>query len=341
MSILKYSIGCIALSAMLLACSKDKKYDIRGDKEVKFFFNNLALGNAPQNSISYNVANRPDATGAIVNISHNFPETIKVPVYATRKVTDEVVVSAQLDNSLIAEYNAANNTAFEAFPEGVLSTSGLTARITKDMDYSTDSITIAVNQSLITSLTGKAYLAPVRLTSVSKPGVGAITSVQGSSVTYIVVNPEMRYIQYNAGAADMTGTIINPRSGWEFSYNPAPIATGSVVDGNNNTFMRWGVSSVQIDLNMNETKNVTGVRIFTASSSTYNPMSYSMATSDDGINYEVIGTPARANITFSSGYSYFAFYKPITARYIRLIIGYTTSTNTNNRRLAEFDVYAN
>lgn len=342
MSILKYSIGCVALSTMLLACSKDKKYDVRGDKEVKFFVNVTALGDAPQNSVSFNVANRPESSGnGLVNISHNLPETIKIPVFATREVSEDVTITAQLDNSLIAGYNAAHDGSFEAFPDGFLNASNLTARITKGMTYSVDSLTIAVNQAAVTSLSGKAYLAPIRLTAVSKPAVGSITSTEGSQVVYVVIKPELRMIQYNAVAADMTGTLINPRSGWELIFNPAPIQTGNALDGSTSTYTRWGVSNVEITANLNETRAINGIRVFTVNSSTYNPLGYSVYTSTDGVNYDLIGAPLRANITFASGYSYIKFYKAIDARFVRLVINYTTSTNANNRRLAEFDLYGN
>ncbi len=184
-------------------------------------------------------------------------------------------------------------------------------------------------------------MAPIRLKSVSNEKLGVITGVEGSNVTYIVVNPEIRYIEYNSGAAAMTGTLINPRSGWTVSFNPAPIQTGNVTDGSNSTFSRWGVSLVEANINLNETKNVTGFRIYTASSATYSPTQVNVEVSNDGITYRSLGMPLRANLTTASGYTYIKLYEAISTSYVRLVVSYSTSTNSNNRRIAELDVYAN
>lgn len=346
MSILKYSIGCIVLSTMLLACSKDEKYDIRGNKETRFFLNNMGFGNRPGNSISYNVLNRPDGnTGAVINMSTTLPEVIKFPVFATHKVTDEVVISAELDNSLIAQYNAGNNTSYEAFPDGFLNTANLSARIARDMDYSVDSITIPVaSVANVTALTGAAYMAPIRLTSVSKQDIGSITSVETSTVTYIVIHPEMRMIEYNVPGDMMPGTRIMDRSGWSASFDPVRDSTGSILDGVNSTYSRWPAATGNtgtVTVGMDEVKDIRGIRIYTASSATYSATAISVYTSVDGVNYELQGSPLRANLTTSQGYTHIAFYKSIPAKFVRLAITYSTSTNQNNRRLAEFDVYEN
>lgn len=92
---------------------------------------------------------------------------------------------------------------------------------------------------------------------------------------------------------------------------------------------------------MQEVKNVTAIRLYTSNSSTQIPTQIEVSVSTDGINYTLVGAPLRANLTYASSYNYIVFYKPIPAKYIRLNLFYGTSTNTQNLRVTEFDVYAN
>jgi hypothetical protein len=92
---------------------------------------------------------------------------------------------------------------------------------------------------------------------------------------------------------------------------------------------------------MQSTKNVTGIRLYTSNNATHIPTQIEVSLSNDGINYDIIGSPLRANLTYASSYNYILFYKAIAAQFVRLRIFYTTSTNTQNTRVTELDVYAN
>jgi hypothetical protein len=338
----KYFIGCLLLATVFSSCSKSDSYDIQGDPEVKFFTNNTSAGNAPQNAISYSVVNIPNVSASgLQNLSTTMPATIKIPVYASKPVGQDVTIGAQLDNSLIARYNAANNTDYAAFPAGILTTDGLLARIVKGTSTSTDSISITTNLAALNTLTGTLYMAPIKLTTVSSPEAGGITTNTTTQVTYIVANVEQRRIKYLAVAADALGTLITPRTPWAINFTPAPTTVGNVLDGLTTTFSRWVASPVQVDVNLQTTQNVTGIRLFTATSATYVPTKVDVYLSNDGINYDLIGSPLKANLTYASSYNYILFYKAIPAKYIRVILYYVTNTNTQNYRLVEFDTYAN
>lgn len=339
---IKYFTGCIIASVLLVSCSKEERFDVEGDPTVKIFLNNEALGNAPQNSISFSAVNHPNPSGAgVINLSTNIPDIIKIPVFATREVGNTVEVSVLHDNALVAQYNTANNTNYQAFPEGFLNTSNLKATIQQGKFVSGDSITIPVNKANIGILTAPAYLAPLKLQTVSN-NAGQISNNTALQVAYVVVNVELRQIRFLTGASDAVGTLAAGRNSWSVSYTPSPdLSSGSIFDGSTNTFARWGtaVTSPVIDVMMPESKNITGIRIHTSTSSTTSPTQVQVQLSNDGINYDIIGTPLRANLTYQSGYTYIHFYKAITAKYVRLIPTYSTSTNTQNKRLTEFDVY--
>ena len=183
-------------------------------------------------------------------------------------------------------------------------------------------------------------MVPIKLFSVSNPAVGEITSSE-THTTYIMVSVEMRRIKYNALAADAIGTLITPRTGWSIIFTPAPTTTGSVIDGSTTTFSRWAASPVQVDVNLQTARNVTGLRLYTSNNATHIPTQVEVSLSNDGINYDLIGSPLRANLTYATSYNYILFYKPIQAKYIKIRNFYTTSTNSQNLRLTELDVYAN
>lgn len=339
---IKYFTGCLVVATVLLSCANSDSYDIKGDPTVRFFTNNPSPGNSPQNAINYSIVNIPNTAGSgSLNLSTTIPATIKFPVLATRPISQDVVIGAELDNSLIATYNAAHNTNYAAFPADIFNTNGLVAHLLKGTSTSADSITIAANLTGINTLTEKAYLAPIRLTSVSDPVVGEITSNSTAQVVYIVGTVEQRRIKYLAVATDALGSLLTSRTSWVATFNPLPTIVGNIFDGLTTTYSRYPTSPGQIDVDLQTSVNVTGIRLYTSSSATYVPTQIYVYLSSDGINYDLIGAPLKANLTYASSYNYVLFYKAIPARYIRLKSYYSTSTSSSNLRLAEFDVYAN
>lgn len=339
---LKYIIGCMAMTAMF-SCKKDDTADIKGNPGTLFFTNSMNLGNMPGNSVSYSLVNIPDAASSgWLNLSSTVPATIKIPLFASKPVSRDVTVTAELDNSLVATYNTANNTSYVALPAGILTTQSLSARIAEGQTTSVDSFAIAVNAADLKTLTQPAYMAAFKLSTVSDPGVGSITTNTATKNVYVVLIPELRQIRYLATTTDIPGTIQSKTS-WAVTFSTAPaVATsGSIMDGSTTTYSRWTASPVQVDLDMQASKSVTGFRLYTSTTSTVSPTQIDVAVSDDGINYNALGSPLRANLTYASGYTYVGFYKPTGARYLRLKVYYSTSTSTQNFRLAELDVYAN
>jgi len=137
--------------------------------------------------------------------------------------------------------------------------------------------------------------------------------------------------------------LIADRSSWTALLSPNPTQVsggGSILDGSTTSYSRWGASPGQADVNMQEVKQVTGIRVYTSTSSTMTPTQIEVYLSEDGVNYDAIGAPLRADLAYASGYTYILFYKAIPAKFIRLVLHYSTSTNTQNLRLAELQVYA-
>jgi hypothetical protein len=336
----KYIIGCTMLATALFACSKKEAFDVKGDPGIKIFLNNPVLGNFIPNSVNYTVVNYPLAGGGLNNLSSTVPATVKIPVFATRELGQNITVNTEIDNSLVAAYNTANGTSYKAFPEGFLTAENLNVLIEKGKDVSSDSIVLKTDNSKLTGLTAGRYIAPVKLKSVSSQQTGTITSNTALQVVYITADVEVRQIKFLATAAEAQGSLLTGRNAWGITFTPQPTTVGSVVDGSTTTFSRWTASPVVVDVNLQSSRNITGIRLHTATSTTYSPSQVNVQVSDDGINYTNLGTPLRANLTYASAYTYILFYVPVPAKYIRLNMGYVTNTNTQNYRLTELDVYA-
>ncbi|HEY4150278.1 MAG TPA: discoidin domain-containing protein [Chitinophagaceae bacterium] len=337
----KYLIASIAVAAVFFSCKKSTSYDVVGDPGVKFFINITSPGNAPQNSLNYNVVNIPNSAGSgLLNLSFTLPAAIRFPVYASLPTSQDVTINAALDTTLIAPYNAAHNTTYKAFPAGILHTdTTLAAHIMNGSTASYDSITITTDPTKLNLMTDTVYMAPIKLTTIS-PKLGVITSQPTTQVTYVVVKVEQRRIKYLGTTTDIVGTLITPRTGWSIILTPTPTTVGSIVDGSATTYSRWAASPGQIDVNLQAAKNISAIRLYTNSSTTYVPTEADVYLSTDGVNFDHIGSPLKANMTFASTYNYIVFYKPITAQYIRLVLSYSTSTSTNNFRVTELDAYA-
>src|SRR5689334_7491953 len=102
----KYFTGCLLIAGMMMSsCDKKDSFDVTGDPEVKFFMNNESSGDLPGNAISYNITNYPDVAGnGWLTLSATVPANIKIPVFATKPVSDDVTIGAEVDNSLVAQY---------------------------------------------------------------------------------------------------------------------------------------------------------------------------------------------------------------------------------------------
>ena len=240
MSKIKYFIGCLMFTSVFLSCTKSDSYNIKGDPTVRFFTNNTSPGNSPQNAINYNLVNIPDVAGSgLVNLLTTIPAAIKFPVFATKPVSKDVTIGAELDNSLIDAYNTAHQTTFAAFPAGILNTSGLAAHILAGTTSSSDSITIVPDLTVLNTLTGTSYVAPIKLTSVSNPVVGEISNNTTSQIAYIVATTEQRRIKFLALSTDALGALLTPRTSWVATLNPVPSTVGSILDGLTTTYSRW------------------------------------------------------------------------------------------------------
>lgn len=332
-SIIIAIIGIIVLPSFQ-SCSDDESYDVTGNPTNKVFVNTQGWSpiNTPKNSFVFEVVHTPE--GDFGNILAKFP------IRSTGAISSATTVKVELDNSLIEAYNQAHNTQYAAFPTAVLNLNRDAATIATGEYISADSISISVDQSKLGLLTEKAYLVPVKLASVSGSNAEIASS---QNIVYIIATTSVRLIKYNVASTAMLGSLVSSYSGWEVSAD-VTVSSGTysnIFDASTTTYWTFSASPATIVIDMKENKNVSGLRLFARNAtSTSNENSFNnvvVSLSEDNLSYNNIGTVTNSTMVKESGYQYIGFYRAVSARYIKLSLGWSTTT----RAIADLRVYVN
>ena len=307
-------IACLAVIATFSfqSCSDEETYDVIGNPINKIYINTHEWSpvNAQKNLFSFSIVHTP--VGDFGDILAKFP------IRSTRPMSSSVTVKAELDNSLVDAYNKTYGTKCVALPDGVLDLSKAMATIEERKSLSGDSITVSVDQSKRALLTDKAYLAPIRLVSVSESG-SEISSEY--STAYVLITTSTNLIKTNVGSDGMVGSLVSDYSTWTATSDDTPSggAFSDLFDGS--TSSSWDFSSINetIVVDMKENKNVSGFRLYAQYGEWgYNFNKVKISLSDDNISFNEIGTSTNSNMTNESGYQYICFYGSVKARYIKL-----------------------
>lgn len=218
MKINKYILGLLAMVGLLgVQSCDDEKYDVEGNP----------------NNLVYFI---PSATNAVSTFNVDWTSRgavgddviIKLPVKSTRQVENTTRTYAEVDNSLVNSYNAANATSYESFPSDAYTIVKSAATIEAGQNLSVDSIEISVPAESFIPLDKSSYLLPVRLTKVE--GGNAKASVQYNTV-YAVVNvsyPDEVKLDVSITNGSNMGTSILDISELPASYSFTVSTSGSV-----------------------------------------------------------------------------------------------------------------
>ncbi|WAC40730.1 BT_3987 domain-containing protein [Pedobacter sp. SL55] len=316
------------------SCSKKETYDVTGDTETRIFINSegrSSLANL-KNSFTYTIQHTVESSTSNADIQAKFA------VQSTKPVSSTVTVNAEVDNSLVAAYNTANNVSFATLPSGAVTLNKTSVTIEQGSSISSDQILVSVDQSKFAELTAPAYLLPIKLSSISNNAAKISTNYQ---TAYIVINTKEVIVKPSVPASGMLGALVTNYSTWGITANGTP-TTGTTLaqmfDGNVST--RWGFAThpLTITADMMETKTIGGFRLFAYRALT-NGISFSnvvVSVSDDGVNYKELGTATNATMTNAAGYQYIGLYKTVQARYFRLAV---TWSSTSQRGISELGVY--
>ncbi len=316
------------------SCSDKETFDVTGDTETRIFINSEGRNSLVnlKNSFTYTIQHTTEGSTSDVAIQAKFP------VLSTKPVSSSVTVNAEVDNSLVTAYNAANNVSYERLPNGAVTLTKMSATIDQGSSVSSDQILVSIDQAKFAQLTAAAYLIPIKLSSISNNSAKISTNYQ---TAYIVINTKEVIVKPSVPATGMFGALVTNYSTWGITASGTP-TTGTLVtqmfDGNVST--RWGFAThpLTITADMMETKTIGGFRLFAYRAVT-NGITFSnvvVSVSDDGINYKELGTATNATMVNASGYQYIGLYKTVQARYFRLAV---TWSSTSQRGISELGVY--
>ncbi|WP_171047916.1 BT_3987 domain-containing protein [Pedobacter xixiisoli] len=319
-------------AAVFQSCSKKETYDVTGDTETRIFINSegrSSLANL-KNSFTYAIQHTVEGSTSNADIQAKFP------VLSTKPVSSTVTVNAEIDNSLVTAYNAANNVSYEKLPNGFATLTKTSVTIEQGSSISSDQILVSVDPSKFAQLTAPAYLIPIKLSSISSSSAKISTNYQ---TAYIVINTKEVIVKPNVAATGMFGALVTNYSAWGITASATPNTGVATQMFDNSTTTRWGFAThpLTITADMMETKTIGGLRLFAYRAATgFLFSNVIVSVSNDGVNYTELGTATNSTMVNASGYQYIGLYKTVQARYIRLAL---TWTSTSQRGISELGVY--
>jgi hypothetical protein len=316
----------ISAICIFISCSKEEVFDITGDASNKVYFNTET---SYVNKYKFSVTHTPISEEGVV--------VAKFPVRCTSEASSELKVTLSIDNSLVNAFNTANSTLYSKIPDGTAAVINNILTIPKGNMRSSDSITVSIPSEAFSQLTDQGYVVPVKIVSVSNPGDATIST--NLNTVFLIISTGWTNCYNGQALANMTGTLITPRTTWTASINVL-LYSGTLpqmFDGNTNTY--WQLRPPQkFELSVNlasEYPGISGIRISTNSTS-YGLSQVRVYSSIDGVSWTYQGAPT---LLTSSAYQYIRFYSAITAKFIK--IETVSFRSTSRIYLGEFDVYKN
>ena len=271
-----FLIVCAAVS-MFAACDKGPVPPYKVEQEDPYAINFVYF--------KTQVSTKADALFSTSGNWVNQPDTLAVyPVQfrCTKPAPQDIVVTVEVDESLVETYNAANGTSYKFFSDLELIAAD-SYTIKKGEYMSVDTLkTRITNFDAFTEGGTQKYMVPVRLTSTS---AGKLSEL---AVFYIEYDAAMLFGQMRS---DYNGTKLD-RSSWKIYLNEmgGEDLTKTLTDGSkySDVFNLYGENSIYVDLGQVYDNLVNfGVEHYGAS---YTVRSFKVEISEDGTDYKSLGT---------------------------------------------------
>lgn len=231
------------------------------------------------------------------------------PVRVAPAGTSTINATLAVDNSLIAAYNAANGTAFEALPAANLKLDYASASIPAG-SVKSDDVHVALTGDLSALRASAGYLIPLKLTS-------SATVDPDNSVVYVVVEVMEQLIKSNPTAADLAGlTLVNERSGWS-----AKDGDGNPVDDifGQSPWSGSDANPIIVDLGAEYEIGAIGLgSVYGNYGSYYRVNGATLAYSVDGTSFTGVGVAAASDFVWQNPYQVAVLEVTVKARYIRV-----------------------
>ena len=329
-STLFYMVAGVLFVLGTISCNDDESYDFPGDSMNRVYLK-------PYTGGDFAIVHTPVVSTSSLELD--------IPVYVTQNHSEDIVATLGVDNSLVAAYNAANGTSYEALPEQALVIENKTVTVPAGAYNSSESVHISINEETVAELRSEnGYLIPVTLLS-AQGGNAAISTNMNSS--YLVAGVEVKsgMIDDSASDQDAQGALASERTGWTAYVEESDGVTvngeiSSLFDGDSSS--EWSASSSQpfhIVFDLQKTQNVTAVTAWYSYYGWYDYCSFPQGTimeySQNGTDWQELGT-----LPYIYGKNV-VLYAPVPMRYIRAEIPVISSWYGEEASITigEFNVY--
>lgn len=312
------------------SCSDEESYDFPGD-----YVNRVYLKKC---SLSYQFVHTPVTSMSTLNF--------RMPVYTTLKATGLIKATIEVDNTLLETYNSLNGKKFKSIPDKALVIENGIMTIPAGEMYSSDSIHITINESVLPELRDEqGYLIPLKLTTVEGENAVASTNVNQMYLT-VTTTVDNDMIRDDVTDGDVQGKWVDERVGWTASVVESANVTvkgeaSNMFDGDKKT--EWEVTaneSFSFIVDMQEEYDATAVSAYYSSYRDYASLTkeFKIETSKDSAEWADIGIVP--NVGWSR--KIVIFNAPIKARYFRITVPATPDwwgNKSASLKVGEFSIY--
>jgi hypothetical protein len=227
---------------------------------------------------------------------------------ATREMPADETIHLNVDNTLVAGYNAQHETACLPAPEGSYAFSHEAAATIRSGNFrSTDTLRLSITKPDL--FEEGDYLLPVRLT----PATHRASSNFG--VVYILLRS---YTSNFRGATSVPGTLTDPdNKGWSVTSSDGYYVSN--ILGNLSNYWYINETPATAVINFKTVKTLKGLRFVTYGNS-YAIGSIALEASSDSLTWTKLGAepllpPVKYNRFVQQ---YLEFYTPLPAQYLKL-----------------------
>ncbi|MEJ8762926.1 DUF1735 domain-containing protein [Phocaeicola sp. HCN-40430] len=257
---------------------------------------------------------------------------VKIPVFATRPVDGEVSVSAEIDASLVEQYNTANSVEYSSVDESLIVWKKKTVKFLPGAYVASDSIEFSIPKESCVNFEEKSYLIPVRLTESSGCNISL-----NNRYSYAVVTCEYTYI--DSEVQEMPGVELTDKSYWEVTSDDSSADLSVCLDGDLASYTTFGqLQNPTVTVDLKSIMHIQGAKIYTANGFSAYLSNLSWSVSSDGESWTDICALTDPTTT-SDGYR-MALLGTFDARYLKFSLKWSWGGwGGSFRQLGEISVY--
>lgn len=233
-------------------------------------------------------------------------------------LNNAATITLTKDNSLIAAYNAANNTDAVAMPDGVLDIENAQITIENGASESVEKFKMAVPEDKLGQLADGKYVVPFKISVQKEDG----TTVADAGVFYLSANVITASGLINDYATEIPGSAISGGEGITClaaeNLDPASYASFFTTS----SWSGWGFlqkqATASATFDLGETKTITAFNIGGSITDAF------VEISEDNVNWTALGKQSEHTAVTKkegwSSYSAYVLYAPMPARYLRVTL---------------------